>query len=50
MSRPGSGEKQCRTCAHRERAAIDLALSRGVSAYALSRQVQAQHRWPLQAR
>lgn len=37
MSRPGSGERQCTVCRHRERAAIDLALSRGVSAYALAK-------------
>lgn len=37
MSRPGSGEKQCSICRLRERAQVDLALARGVSAYALSR-------------
>src|SRR4051812_5422315 len=28
---------RCRCCVHRERAAIDLALARGVSAYAISK-------------
>ena len=37
MSRPGSGEKQCTVCRHRERAQIDLGLARGVSAYALAK-------------
>lgn len=37
MSRPGSGEKQCTVCRHRERAQIDLGLARGVSAYALGK-------------
>lgn len=37
MSRPGSGERQCTVCRHRERAALDLALARGVSAYALAK-------------
>lgn len=32
-----AGSKQCRVCAHRERAAIDLAIARGVSMTALSR-------------
>ena len=32
----GRGQR-CRCCIHRERAAIDLALARGVSAYALSK-------------
>lgn len=37
MSRPGSGERQCTVCRHRERPQIDLGLARGVSAYALGK-------------
>lgn len=37
MSRPGSGEIQCHTCRHRERAAIDLALARKVSVPAIAK-------------
>ncbi len=37
MSRPGSGEIQCTVCRHRERAPIDLAISRKVSIPAIAK-------------
>jgi len=37
MARPGSGQQQCRTCNHKDRAAVELALARGVSANALAK-------------